>query len=179
MKNSILLINYNYSAFLHTKEFLYNLYSPYFKDVIFYSDLPDTEILNMCYIDQYHGYFGYISNNDKYQLPSGFYFIFGLGHRIMSNNPYNVNSDIGLINDIWLGGILYTISIYVLFSRILLDIYNNVKDRYILNNLMFYLFTEIFIICNLKGYIFAMNNFTNLVFLCYTFLVLTKKEKVI
>ncbi len=57
-KNSILIITFNYSHCIGLKKFLYDLYIPYFKKIIFYSDIPinssDTDIH---FIDIHRGFY--------------------------------------------------------------------------------------------------------------------------
>jgi hypothetical protein len=56
MKNSILILVFNYSNCLNNREYLINLYKNYFKEIIVYSDYPiinDIKI-NYVYIDQGH-----------------------------------------------------------------------------------------------------------------------------
>lgn len=118
------------------------------------------------------GYFSYISNPEKYTLPDGLNAVFGIGARILNENNYGARSDIGYVNDIWLGGIIYSICLYLFFLLILVSIGKTNKEPKYLSILL--LCTLIF--SNIKGYIFGLNNLTNLLFLIFTFIVLRKKD---
>src|SRR5699024_10427956 len=62
------------------------------------------------------GYFAYITERNVYELPKGLGLLFGTGNRTMGGANYlGVSSDVGYINDIWLGGILFSLIIYGLF----------------------------------------------------------------
>ncbi|MFP3489316.1 hypothetical protein R0K20_17130, partial [Staphylococcus sp. SIMBA_130] len=88
--------------------------------------------------------------------------LFGEGERILSSNDSGVRSDIGYINDIWLGGIFYSFLLYVFFLLLIRDIgrYNNENIR--IGKFLYFLLLGTFIVSNIKGYIFVMNNLTNL-----------------
>lgn len=57
MKNSILLINFNYSKDTNNKEFLKKLYEPHFKNIYFYSDLPQTDDTEIHFVNTSRGCF--------------------------------------------------------------------------------------------------------------------------
>jgi hypothetical protein len=68
--NSILLINFNYSKDTNNKQFLKNLYSPYFKSIYFYSDLPLTSDNEINFVRTNRGCFThriFIDFFEKYQ----------------------------------------------------------------------------------------------------------------
>jgi len=119
-----------------------------------------------------YSYYNYFTSSNTYVLPEGIYLFFGHGFRIMSPSKYAVFSDVGYINDIWLGGLFYSISIYVFFLSILLSV---LKSHIIDKKLKIYLtllLVNTLIISNFKGYIFGMNNLTNFLFLLYFFIVI-------
>ena len=43
MKNTILIVLFNYSYCLNNVEFIKRLYEKYFKKIIFYSDIPEIK----------------------------------------------------------------------------------------------------------------------------------------
>ena len=62
-ENTILLIMFNHSSNVNNKQFLKELYKPFFKTVIFYSDIQATdsqpEDNEINYLNTHHGHFGH------------------------------------------------------------------------------------------------------------------------
>ena len=112
------------------------------------------------------GYFSYITSKEKYTLPSDVLnIIFGKGYRIMGGRAlYGVSSDIGFINDIWLGGLFYCIIVYTVYFGFMKSMYKS-KDS--LSSFIGLFFILTFIICNFKGYVFTMNGLTNMLLVFY------------
>jgi hypothetical protein len=126
--------------------------------------------------NQTDGYFSYLNNSERYALPDGFGVLFGIGARILTENDHGARSDIGYINDIWLGGFIYSVFIYLFFIII---IYRLKKAKNVNGGnarFLFYLFIISLFITNIKGYVFGVNNLTNLLFLIITFLVLRNEQ---
>lgn len=123
-------------------------------------------------------YYNYISNPLRYELPSELGTIFGVGDRIMTSNKYDARSDVGFINDIWLGGILYSIAIYILFTKFLWEIFNSKDIDKSFSKFIAVFLLGSFIVCNIKGYVFNMNNFTNIFLILYTYMILCKQLRV-
>lgn len=112
------------------------------------------------------GYFTYVNSHDKYILPVTLGSkIFGNGVRVMGGGTkYGVVSDIGYVNDIWLGGIVFCITIYLFFFFIIKKIRKfSVSNN--LNKFLFYSILCILVISNIKGFIFNINDFTTTVFI--------------
>ncbi|WP_336866206.1 hypothetical protein [Peribacillus frigoritolerans] len=124
--------------------------------------------------NQTEGYFSYINSSERYILPDGFGILFGVGERILKANNYGVRSDIGYVNDIWLGGIFYSIFIYLFLILIIYKIGRSIFIDIRLAKFISILLFGTFLFSNIKGYIFTMNNMTNLLFLIFAFLVLKK-----
>ena len=61
------------------------------------------------------GYFSYLTNSNKWVFPDGLGALFGYGIRVMGNNKYGSATDVGFVNDIWFGGLLYLLIAYALF----------------------------------------------------------------
>lgn len=61
------------------------------------------------------GYFSYLTNSNKWIFPDGIGAIFGYGIRVMGNNKYNSATDVGFVNDMWFGGLIYLVIAYILF----------------------------------------------------------------
>lgn len=102
------------------------------------------EILEFLHGDINDGYFSYITDIGHLQLPKGIKLIVGSGARTLGGNRYGISSDIGYINDIWLGGILYCIVIYSLMLYYLIKI-NKIKTSKDKNILTFIQYTLYFV----------------------------------
>lgn len=121
------------------------------------------------------GYFEYITNKERYVLPITFIEkILGTGHAIQGGfKKYGVYSDIGFINDIWRGGIVYVLGMYTF----LLGIMN--KMRKSTNEAISFLGLLSIITCivvNFKGGIFNMNELTNTIVVLYLSTCLRKSD---
>ena len=113
------------------------------------------------------GYFTYIVDGRRTVLPPTLFdTIFGLGVRTMGGNKYGVGSDIGYINDIWLGGIVYCILIYSLFGYFIWKMHKN-KNRMVAfwGNMLLITFP----LLNIKGYVCGMNDLSRIAVLTYLF----------
>lgn len=114
-----------------------------------------------------YSYYTYFTKDSTYVLPSSiFNFMFGKGSYIMTTNNLGVRSDIGFINDIWLGGIFYSALVYIGFYKLILKL---VKDEAKHNSYLGLFFLLLMPILNLKGIAFTMFSITNLiviVFIC-------------
>ena len=126
--------------------------------------------------DTNKGYYSYISNDDRYVLPNSSIGLFmGEGISIVGgNNKYGVYSDIGFINDIWTGGLLYLVYTYS-YMFIQLKKLNKKNNEFSLFSFIY--FTGLILILNFKGRVFSMNSFLNLVvFLQPLILLLDERE---
>lgn len=95
--------------------------------------------------------------------------IFGEGYRVYTNNviPESIDNngftvDIGYMNDLYMGGIVYMIFLY---SSIVLFVYigiNEEKDKKI-NKIIYFIMVLMIFICNLKGEIFRSTIILDLV----------------
>ena len=101
-------------------------------------------------------YFLYVTNAEKYTLPPSFLsIIFGEGHIARGEGMYA--TDIGYINDIWLGGLIYCITIIYFYLKntvkMVLHYENKIQNRVwiILGSV------GILIAANIKGRVFAWN----------------------
>ena len=113
------------------------------------------------------GYFAYVFNPDRYVLPNGSKgLLFGTGHNIMGGYElYGVYSDIGFINDIWLGGIIYVLFLYLFITFMALKLFKYSKEPLIKFFSLFMI--GCYIVLNFKGIIFSMNGLTNLLVIVY------------
>ncbi len=135
------------------------------------------EILEFLHGDINDGYFSYITDIGHLQLPKGIKLIVGSGARTLGGNRYGISSDIGYINDIWLGGILYCIVIYSLMLYYLIKI-NKIKTSKDKNILTFIQYTLLFcaIFLNVKMYIVSLNGFSNLFLILIVYIVYGKDK---
>lgn len=101
-------------------------------------------------------YYSYYRGNATWQLPDGILSkFFGTGQRVIRGNS-TYKSDIGYINDIWLGGFFYTILIYLSVIRETLHLNSWFKK---MNGFRFagINFLLILIVVNIKGSIVGIN----------------------
>lgn len=114
--------------------------------------------------DRATGYFAYISHEQNYPIPKNI--ITGEGHGIVGNigyAAYGVKSDIGYINDLWRGGILYMTILYSWFFKIHRRIYKTVTNK--MCTFLGLFFMLLYPIIQIKGSIYNMNDLTNFLFL--------------
>ena len=107
-------------------------------------------------IDNRSSYFSYYRGSDRWQLPERFIsIVLGTGQRVIRGN-LDYNSDIGYINDIWLGGLLYSVLIYLFVIKEFLHLGVWFKCRTRLR-LIGFVFLLIFAITNIKGTVVGIN----------------------
>ena len=119
------------------------------------------------------GYFGELEHMIFDSFPSGIELIVGVGSGVMGNTgaAYGVRSDVGFINDLWRGGILYFAIILFLYLTMLKHIYHsNILDKETVSFFSLYFFI-IFILTNIKGSFFIHSDLTVVFWLIYTALV--------
>lgn len=115
-------------------------------------------------------YYSYYRGTDKWQLPQDvFQCVFGTGQRVIRNNSL-YSSDIGYINDIWLGGFVYAISLYLLFGNYILDL-GKIIQRKTGIKLIGVALIVILAVANIKGSVIGNNEFIAFIILitCYCF----------
>ena len=124
------------------------------------------ELINLFYGDTSGSYMSYITNKANYILPSDLNFVFGTSKRVIRDNT-TYKSDIGYVNDIWLGGIVYAVIIYSYLIIKLKKIWQSLNNQNA-NGTITSLFLLLVIASgNLKGTIYAVNEFINLFYLIY------------
>lgn len=114
-------------------------------------------------------YFSYITNRDVFTFPDGISLIFGKGTSDLSE--FNLQSDVGWVYDIWFGGLIYAIFIYVIFI--------NFSKIIFLNNHKIFKFIAIYFLItmaasNIKGYAFGVNEVTTFVIILIGYFYMTK-----
>lgn len=121
---------------------------------------------------EHDGIFGYFMDNNQWKLPSGINLLFGKGKFIINDISLGAQSDIGYVNYLWLGGVIYFIGIQCYFFRIITKIRSNVTVRKFIS---FYLLVSV-IIFNIKMPVFIMNEVTSFIFLLYVFWGINKTK---
>lgn len=126
--------------------------------------------------DHDSGYFSYLIDANRWILPKGIELVFGAGTRIMGSNPTGYHSDVGYVNDIWLGGTIYCAVVYSLVFYYLRALKSSrasdVEMRGLLRYLV-YAYLVCFIFLNLKGYIINLNGMANLLIVILVFQLVT------
>lgn len=100
---------------------------------------------------------------DDIRIPSGLNLIFGTGKDIFNSLDYR--SDIGYLNNIWFGGIIYCFMLYYLISIFIINCLGNKKELLVEKTVL--ILSLLFV--NIKGNIFSMNCFINLLILYLLF----------
>ena len=117
------------------------------------------------------GYFTYVTDQDKYTMPSGLSFFFGKGTRVLGGSKYYFSSDVGWVNDIWTGGIIYSVIIYSFFCKKLHEIYRHESESVNLNKFLASFLFGILFVANFKGPIFESNEVITVIFLLWLFII--------
>ena len=113
---------------------------------------------------QGEGYFGQLSRMlalDKF--PRGLKLIFGAGTEVMgtvAEGKYGVSSDVGFVNDVWSGGILYLAVIIGLYVRILWQMMRSKTVRRETGIFFAVIFLLYCAITNIKGFFFIHSDLT-------------------
>lgn len=127
------------------------------------------------------GYFSYVTNENVYVLPEGIHLMLGHGIRIMSrNNIFGVQSDVGYINDLWLGGIIYALLIYGFVFRMLYLIRSKMLrlgHARNISNFSFAFMIMALLVLNFKGYIFSYNSVINILILVFLAVMVTDNNQ--
>ena len=103
--------------------------------------------------------------------------LFGTGVRVMGGSTYGVRTDVGFINDIWYGGIIYTLSLYFgLFKWMRREIRSDSisAEFKTITNILFL----ILLVANIKGQSFRINDCYKIfiMMLCYAHMKNIEKE---
>ncbi len=156
---------------------LINKYSP---DTLSWVTTGMKQIVGFFAGDNETGYFSYLTDPERWPMPKGFALLFGAGARIMGKNSTGYYTDIGYVNDLWLGGILYCflsyffVAICFIYIKRMISAVQNDKSRFI--KYLLYSFLLSFFALNIKGYIINLNCFTNLFILFSIFLLLVREQ---
>lgn len=113
--------------------------------------------------------FDYFVSSERYRLPAGFLsFLFGTGSTVITGGESGYYSDVGYINDFWLGGLVYCLLLYSLTFSFIWKACKALPcvgvDNTYRNALFGVLLTGI-LIANTKGLFFTVNNVSNMMIL--------------
>lgn len=128
----------------------------------------------------YQDSFGYYFDPVRYQLPSAFInIIFGTGETIMMPNKFGVCTDIGFVNDVWYGGIVYVLcayfALFVYCRTIIKKAPRHTTDKSI-GRFWVIMLVLTFVVSNIKGIFIGFNNATSLMWLLLVFVVMRKRK---
>lgn len=118
-----------------------------------------------------YSYFKYIADADIYRVPDGIKLLFGTGSITTRNNSL-IQSDIGFINDIWLGGLIYVFAFYGLIISQIHKICSYYRYKY--NScgvLLEFGIIGLIMVANIKGRILSFNEASNLIILSVVYLI--------
>lgn len=115
-------------------------------------------------------YVEYATNAEKYRVPKGLSFFFGTGNISTRGNAHYA-SDVGFINDMWLGGIFYVVPLLFYFIKRTFQMTKFYYSKSPLRNIAGIITIIMFLLVNIKGRCFSWNEITNLWFLIYTFMI--------
>lgn len=140
--------------------------SSIFPDVYQWLSTGVEEIIGFFSGNVEEGYFSYLFDKNNYPLPDNI--LFGEGTRALKG--ISISSDIGYINDLWLGGLIYLVIMYSLTLYNTIILYKNKYNNFYSFFAVFYLATVIFI--NFKGVAFGTSGLNYLFLLILFFSML-------
>lgn len=123
------------------------------------------------------GYFSELKGMTLNALPTGLNFILGVGTSVMGGSRYGARSDVGFINDLWRGGLIYSSILIGIFLIMLCQMnYSNNIEKLQIKFFTCYYFL-IFILTNIKGSFFIHSDLTVVFWLIYTTVVFNLENK--
>ncbi len=116
------------------------------------------------------GYYGALNN--MIFFPDSVTLVFGSGQDFFNQRFQSYSTDVGYINDLFLGGVFYVIMFYI---SILYYFFVKKKRGTWYYKFLPYMMIITMLVTNIKGYAFRQNEFLNLFFLIATILILYNK----
>ena len=111
-------------------------------------------------------YISYATDAEQYKLPDSIVdIIFGTGY-ITTRGNTTYKSDVGYINDIWYGGLLYFIWILHFYLYRIRKTFLFFNSKYSVSNKLCYISILILLAANVKGRCFSWNEITQFLLLC-------------
>lgn len=119
---------------------------------------------------------GYFSALERFIFfPEGIDLVFGIGHDYfnVSHTIYQSSTDVGYVNDLFLGGIVFVLFLYSAFLKLYLSWQDNscIESRYFPITIVL-----VSLVLNIKGYAFRFNEFVNLFVLISVFALFNKTQ---
>jgi hypothetical protein len=155
-----ILISASFLTLMYIKEIASNTYS--------WIMVGGGEIIDILTGDFSGSYSSYITDPSTYKIPDNISLIFGTSERVIRGN-YKYQSDVGFINDLWLGGMIYIILLYSYFLHKIIRIQKKVSKHFRVGFIVSLFLFLVLIAVNFKGIIFKQNEFINLFFLIYIY----------
>lgn len=113
-----------------------------------------------------YSYFSYATSRSKYTIPSDILTaLFGTGRMAMGSGQ-SYATDIGFINDIWLGGFFYLIGIMTYFFGVIKGIFKYLEKKKAVPRSMVFVAIAIVLAANIKGVCLTLNELVQLILLC-------------
>ena len=114
-------------------------------------------------------YMSYATNVEKYRLPeNSFDIIFGTGYTTTRENAA-YKSDVGYVNDIWYGGIIYSIWILCFFLSKIRKLFMYWNKKYNVPLLLFFVALIVLLAANIKGRCFSWNEITQFILMSFVY----------
>ncbi len=133
------------------------------------------EIFRFLFAGEATGYFEVISTPEWYKLPEGMDLFFGKGVGAMGGNRHGAHSDIGYVNEVWLGGVVYCAMVYCAFASLIFFLYRTLRStQKRLGIFLACFYCGCLLLLNIKGVIMWMNDFTTIFFLLLAFIIYTR-----
>ena len=119
---------------------------------------------------------GQMSGKDV--LPPGVRLVFGEGRGIMwGHEEYGVHSDIGFVNDLWRGGIIYSAAVIGLYILVLWKIMHSKTVSWQSGVFFSGFFLLVFLVNNVKGSFFIHSDVTSVLWIMIPALLWNRAEE--
>jgi hypothetical protein len=107
------------------------------------------------------GYFKYASKSSTWTMPKGLALLFGTGQEAIGMHDGLKGTDVGYINYLWIGGIVYSLMLFGLIWLLIRPISKKKRNRW------YFWFLVIAMLClNVKDVVFVQNEF-----MCFLFML--------
>lgn len=114
----------------------------------------------------------YDAVDSMFFLPETYEFFVGTGRNYFVHKYINSGTDIGYVNDLFLGGIFFVVTFYT--SMLLLFMSAGIRGNWVHRSVIFLMIITMFIV-NIKGFAFHQNDFVNLFVLISVVLIFYKE----
>ena len=124
--------------------------------------------------------FSYFSDSEVYRLPDNLLtLLFGSGSTIILGSSLGASSDIGFVNDVWLGGIVYAAAMGIILAVGAKMVYDRLqrKDKITARSILLIL-AICFIVGNVKGLFLSFNNASTALILVVCFILFDLRKRI-